>query len=150
MKTEIQWKCLHFEDMSPKYLYQVLQLRSAVFVLEQRCIFLDPDSKDLHCYHVMGLLNDELIATTRLLPPGLAYPQASIGRVATNIHYRKTGVGIALMQHSIRYCEQLFTKGPIKIGAHLYLQAFYQKFGFVPSSKVYMEDGIEHIEMLRT
>lgn len=149
MTTSVQWQCLHFENMSNIQVYQVLQLRSAVFVLEQTCAFLDPDDKDSNCYHVMGFINKQLVATSRLLPPNLAYPQMSIGRVATHIDYRRTGIGKKLMQHSIDYCERLFAKGDIKIGAQLYLRTFYETFGFVKTSEVYLEDGIEHIEMLR-
>jgi ElaA protein len=149
MKPEVQWQCLHFNEMTRLQVYQVLQLRSAVFVLEQACAFLDPDNKDMDCYHVLGFMSQQLVATARLLPAGLAYQELSIGRVATHKEYRRNGIGIGLMQHAIFYSEQLFSQQPIKIGAQLYLRTFYEKFGFIPTSNVYLEDGIEHIEMLR-
>jgi ElaA protein len=118
-----------------------------VFVVEQNCVFLDMDDKDQQCWHVGGWHEDRLVAYTRLVPPGLAYAEPSIGRVVTSPSVRKEGVGRKLMQYSIEKLFSLFGKQPIKIGAQLYLKRFYESLGFRQSSEGYLEDGIEHIEM---
>jgi ElaA protein len=117
-------------------------------VVEQKCIFQDADNKDLRSYHFMGMGDKELLAYTRLLPPGLAYEEASIGRVVNSPRVRNTGIGKELMRGSIRELYQLWGEQPIRIGAQLYLQKFYESFGFQQVSEIYLEDDIKHIEML--
>lgn len=145
----IEWVCKKFNDLSPYELYAILRLRSEVFVVEQNCIFLDMDNNDQHCYHFMGMVNNELAAYTRLVPPGIIYNQPSIGRVVTSPSVRKSGIGKVLMHKSIENIIQLYGNFPIKIGAQLYLKAFYESFGFQQTSDVYLEDGIPHIYMIR-
>ena len=145
----IAWTIKSFSELSPSALYGILKLRSEVFVVEQQCIFLDMDDKDQESRHVMGRLNDELVATCRILPPGLAYDEPSIGRVVGSPRYRGKGAGIALMENAIQETMRLYGTLPIKIGAQLYLKRFYESFGFVQCSETYMEDDIPHIKMLR-
>lgn len=144
---QLQWIEKKFEDLSPYQLYAILQLRNEVFVVEQNCVFQDADDKDQDSHHLMGFLNNKLVAYTRLVPPGVIYAEMSIGRVITSGTVRGRGVGKELMKQSIDYCYRLFDKGPIKIGAQLYLKSFYKSFGFQQISEVYLEDGIEHIYM---
>jgi ElaA protein len=146
---QIQWLLKKFEDLSPYELYAILQLRNEVFVVEQNCIFQDADDKDQASYHLMGFVNNKLIAYTRIVPPGEIYEQASIGRVVTSLSIRKSGAGKELMQQSIDAVYKLFGVQPIKIGAQLYLKRFYKSFGFEQVSDVYLEDGIEHIYMMK-
>ncbi len=146
---EIIWKCVSFQELSTEELYQILRLRSEVFVVEQQCLWLDCDNKDQESYHLMGWQENDLLAYTRLLPAGLSYNEMSIGRVATSPKSRGTGIGKVLMQKSLEEIEKVFGKEPIKIGAQLYLQKFYENFGFTQTSEIYIEDGIDHIEMLR-
>lgn len=138
-----------FETLTPYELYTIMQLRNEVFVMEQQCIYQDADNKDPHCHHLMVRENDFLVAYARLLPPGLAYHEMSIGRVISSPAYRKTGAGRLLVNRSIEACYTLFGKGPIKIGAQLYLKKFYESFGFEKTSEMYYEDNIEHIEMTK-
>lgn len=145
--SAIQWSLVSFEELSPAQLYDLLKLRSEVFVVEQQCIFLDMDDKDSHCYHLMGWQADKLVAYTRLVPPGISYEQASIGRVVTSPAVRRTGIGRELMERSIEAAKKLFKANILVIGAQLYLEKFYGSLGFYKSSEVYLEDGIEHIEM---
>jgi ElaA protein len=144
----VRWICKKFNDLTPAELYAIIRLRNEVFVVEQNCVFQDADNKDQGSWHLMGLKDNELIAYTRLLPAGLAYPEASIGRVINSIQVRRTGVGKELMQRSIQELYQLWGKQPIRIGAQLYLKKFYESFGFQQTSEIYLEDDIEHIEML--
>lgn len=146
---QIQWICKHFNDLLLTELYAIIRLRNEVFVVEQNCVFQDADNKDQQCFHLMGFINNELVAYTRLLDKGVAYNYASIGRVVTNTNYRNIGAGKLLMQQSIEQCYTLFGQQSIKIGAQLYLKKFYESFGFEQSSDVYDEDGIDHIEMIK-
>jgi ElaA protein len=146
----VNWVQKRFEELSPYELYAILRLRSEVFVVEQNCVFLDTDNNDQHCYHLMGMIDMELVAYSRLVPPGIIYSQPSIGRVVTSPSVRKSGIGKALMHQSIESLNQLYSNLPIKIGAQLYLKAFYESFGFQQTSDMYLEDGIPHIYMIRT
>ncbi len=143
------WILKSFDDLTPKELYSILRLRTEVFVIEQACIFQDMDNKDPYCFHLMGWHNDMLQAYTRLVPPGVSYKEASIGRVVTSGTARRTGVGKQLMTKSIEEINKLYGKTPIKLGAQCYLEKFYESFGFVPAGNVYEEDGIPHIEMVK-
>lgn len=145
----IQWTLKKFDDLSAIELYKIMQLRNEVFVVEQNCVYQDADNKDISSWQFMGLANEKLVAFTRLLPPGLAYGQASIGRVVTSPSVRGSGIGKELMERSIKEIKNLFGEVPIKIGAQLYLQKFYTSLGFVQTSEIYLEDGIKHIEMVR-
>lgn len=146
---QLHWLLKRFDELTPYQLYAILQLRNEVFVVEQNCVFQDADDKDQDSYHLMGFLDNKLVAYTRLVPAGVSYEQASIGRVVTAPSVRRSGAGKLLMQQSIESLYNLFGKVPIKIGAQLYLQHFYESFGFERISDIYLEDGIEHIYMLK-
>lgn len=148
MNQPVTWTVKKFDQLTPHELYAALRLRSEVFVVEQNCVFLDMDDKDQSSWHVFGWQDELLIAYTRLVPAGISYTEPSIGRVVTSPKMRKSGAGRILMQRSIEYCYNFFGKTSIRIGAQLYLQRFYESFGFQQSSEMYLEDGIEHIEML--
>ncbi|MBN8662980.1 MAG: GNAT family N-acetyltransferase [Chitinophagales bacterium] len=140
----------HFNELSATELYEIIRLRNEVFVVEQNCVFQDADNKDQDCYHLMLRQNDALAAYTRLVPKGVSYPDyMSIGRVVSSPAARRTGAGRAVMELSIEACYRLWGQAPIKIGAQLYLKRFYESLGFVQSSDVYDEDGIDHIEMIK-
>ncbi|GAA3953735.1 GNAT family N-acetyltransferase [Chitinophaga oryziterrae] len=145
----MQWIVKTFEELTTTELYALLRLRSEVFVVEQACAFQDMDDTDQLAVHVMGYIDDELAAYTRLFGPGIKYVYASIGRVVTSPKVRGSGAGRLLMEYSIATVEERFGKAPIKIGAQQYLQKFYTSLGFVQSSEMYLEDGIPHIEMIR-
>jgi ElaA protein len=118
-----------------------------VFVVEQDCVFQDCDDKDQQSYHYMGWQRDKLVAYTRLMPPGIAYANSSIGRVVTSSLVRGNKIGRELMKRSINKMIKLFGKVSITIGAQLYLKNFYESFGFIKTGDIYLEDGIEHIKM---
>ncbi|MBF9252723.1 GNAT family N-acetyltransferase [Pontibacter sp. 172403-2] len=142
--------CKAFDALTPYQVYDMLRLRSEVFVVEQTCIFLDQDNKDQQCIHVLLYDEQELVATARLVPRGLSYPDAvSIGRIVTSPRVRGTGVGKILVNMAIAACYRLYGAGPIRIGAQVYAKGFYESFGFEQSGEVYDEDGIDHIEMTK-
>lgn len=143
------WKLKPFEGLTPQELYQVMQLRIKVFVVEQNCPYQDADGKDLEAMHLMGYQDEELVAYARLLPQGVSYEHASIGRVVTDSAVRRTGVGHELMREAIRRVEIFYETTQITISAQLYLLEFYQSHGFVAVGEPYLEDDIPHIEMHR-
>ena len=145
----MQWLLKQFNDLSPRELYSILQLRNEVFIVEQNCPYQDMDNKDLHAFHLMGIKENKLLAYSRLLAPGISYSESSIGRVVSSPAVRRTGIGKKLMEESIAGINKLFHTGTIRIGAQLYLKKFYESFGFVQDSDVYPEDNIPHILMLR-
>ena len=129
-------------------MYQILELRNEVFVVEQNCPYQDCDGKDIKAHHLTGWDNDILVAYTRLLGKGISYPDAvSIGRVATSPKVRRKNIGKQLMLNSIQKIYDLYGRVPITIGAQLYLKRFYESFSFVQQGAVYSEDGIPHIIM---
>ncbi len=147
---KIDWSLKKFDTLSVLEMYEILKLRSEVFVVEQNCVFLDMDDKDQFAQHLQGRINGQLVAVVRILPPGLAYDEPSIGRVVSSPAYRKKGVGIELMKKAIEETISLHGQIKIKIGAQLYLKKFYESFGFIQCSETYMEDDIPHIKMIRS
>lgn len=145
----IRWECLPFEGLQPLIMYSLLQLRTAVFVVEQNCVFQDMDNHDQAALHLLGWDEEGLVACARLLPAGITYKEASIGRVATALRVRGKRVGRNLMSEAIDAIEDAYHSDCIKIGAQEYLRAFYESFGFVQCGLAYLEDGIPHIPMLR-
>ena len=145
----IAWRFARFGELSAREVHDILQARSAVFVVEQDCVFLDPDGVDPECWHLFG--RDEggpILAYCRLVPPGLKFPEASIGRVITIGAGRGRGLGRELMAEAVRHARGLWPGQPLRIGAQVYLEQFYGEFGFTKCSEPYDEDGIMHIEML--
>ena len=146
----IIWNIKSFEELTLTELYAVLKLRAEVFVVEQNCPYLDLDGKDLSCFHLIGINeNNELLVYSRLLPPKITFDEVCIGRVVSSPSYRKKGFGKELMKKSIETIYQKFGKVPIRISAQLYLKKFYENFDFLPTSTEYLEDNILHIEMLK-
>lgn len=149
MNQKLEWSLKSFDELTNNELYELLRLRNEVFVLEQKCIFLDQDNKDQKCYHLMGKDAGSLMAYSRIVPPGLSYQHPSIGRVVVSPFGRGKMYGVELMQKSIQSIQEYFGMEPIRIGAQLYLKKFYESFGFQQSSEIYDEDGIDHIEMTK-
>ncbi|MGH2553597.1 MAG: GNAT family N-acetyltransferase [Chitinophagaceae bacterium] len=145
----IEWVIRKFDELSPHELYSILQLRNIVFAIEQNCVYPDMDDKDQPSIHIMVLRHEQLIAYTRIIPPGIVYAEPSIGRVVTSPSARGEGIGKLLMEKSIEFVYNKFGTTPIRIGAQLYLKKFYSAIGFLPVGQIYLEDGIEHIEMIK-
>ena len=144
------WTCKTFDQLNRDELYEILRLRSAVFVVEQRCIYQDVDNFDQAAHHVMGLIGGEITCYARLLAPDTKYLTASIGRVVANRANRRRGYGKELLSFAIKQCEDLWPGLGITISAQQYLEGFYQRLGFVTASSPYLEDEIAHLKMVRT
>ena len=149
--TEWQWSS--FAQLSAYDVYAVLALRQDVFVLEQECLFRDIDDIDLQSTHLLGWqLRDgqrRLVAYLRYVPAGIAYRDASLGRVACARAARGMGLGKQLFAEGIRHADQQHPADSLRISAQQYLETFYAGFGFTTLSAPYLEDGIWHVDMLR-
>lgn len=146
----LDWQWKRFPELTLEQLYALLALRSEVFVVEQRSLYLDADGYDAGCFHLLGLTPEgRLGAYLRVLPPGLKYREPSIGRVVTAPWARRQGLGRELFARGVAFLDALHPGVPIRIGAQAYLQRFYEGFGFVREGEVYDEDGIPHIDMRR-
>lgn len=145
---KLTWVLKSFSDLTTTELYDILQLRNEVFVVEQNCVYQDVDGKDSSSLHLIAYDGGNLIAYCRLVEPGISFEEASIGRVITSQRYRGKGIGVKLIEKAIDHTLEHYNQKKIKIGAQLYLTTFYAKFGFVQTSEVYLEDGIEHIDMV--
>jgi ElaA protein len=146
---EITFKIKRFNELSVADLYDVLQLRSEVFVVEQNCVYQDIDYKDSKALHVLGYYQNELTAYSRLFDAGNYFEEASIGRVIVRQKFRKLHFGHELMRVSIEAIEDNFNQNAITISAQEYLKSFYESHGFVQTSEMYLEDDIPHIQMKR-
>jgi len=154
----MEWRFARFDDLAPREIHDLYRARVAAFVVEQDCVFQDLDGVDPECWHLLGFSpsprgegrgEGELVAYCRLVPPGVKFPEPSIGRVVTTQAARGTGRGRALMAEALARAEKLWPGRAIRIGAQHRLERFYEDFGFVTSSAPYDEDGILHVEMVR-
>ena len=144
---DIKFEIKRFKELSAYEIYAILRLRSEIFVVEQNCVYQDIDNKDQKAFHVIGTLNDAVVAYARLFNAGDYFVNASIGRVVIDQKYRDQKWGHLLMQTAINGVERHFDTIKITISAQLYLKNFYESHGFVQTSEAYLEDDIPHIEM---
>ena len=148
----IEWVCKHHSDLGLEQLYAILKLRSEVFVVEQRCAYLDPDGQDLDgdTCHLMGWDGDQLVAYLRLLDPESQGGDVVIGRVLTAPAGRGKGLGHEMMEQALKQAEKRWPEVPIYLSAQAHLQGYYGKYGFVVAGEEYLEDDIPHIGMRRS
>ncbi|MFS4466209.1 GNAT family N-acetyltransferase [Maribacter sp. 2210JD10-5] len=138
-----------FSELNITELYELLRLRSEVFVVEQNCVYQDVDDKDKTALHVLGKKEGKIVAYTRIFRPGDYFKEASIGRVVVAATERKFGFGKEIMIASIKAVENQLSYTTIKISAQCYLQKFYKSLGFESVGEEYLEDGIPHIGMIK-
>jgi ElaA protein len=143
----LEWTIKSFESLSVNELYNILRLRSEIFVVEQNCVYLDLDGKDQKALHLFGTFEGNIVAHARLFKPGISFVHASIGRVTVEAKHREKKWGHELMRQAIAGVLEHFGETEITIGAQLYLKKFYESHGFVQTSEMYLEDDIPHIQM---
>ena len=145
----LTWTLGRLHQLGPLDVYDLLALRSEVFVVEQTCVFQDPDGVDKQAHHLLGRdAQGCLQAVLRIVDPGVKYPEPSIGRVISAPSVRRTGVGRELMSQGLLQCANLWPGHGVRISAQARLQRFYESFGFKAASEPYLEDDIPHLEML--
>jgi ElaA protein len=143
------WQWSHFNELGSCDLYDIMSLRTAVFIVEQRCAYQDSDGIDRVSHHLWTRGADgEMAAYLRVVPPSARYAEPSLGRIATAARSRRTGLGRELVREGITRIDQLYGRVPIRIGAQRYLLRFYEQFGFVSTGLEYDEDDIPHTEMV--
>lgn len=140
---------LTFEELSTNKLYDLLRLRSEIFVVEQDCVYQDIDGKDERAIHVLGWEDDILVAYARCFKGGDYFTEASIGRVLVRDNYRKMGYGHKITNAAIKATKTQYKADKIKISAQTYLVTFYEHHGFKTVGDRYMEDGIPHVAMIK-
>jgi len=145
MKIEIKT----FNELTPLELYQILELRNNVFVVEQNCAYFDTDGCDQEANHLLIWDDVVLAAYARMIKPGVKYETSSIGRVVVHRKYRDLKLGHLLMEHAVKAVKNLYQTNTITISAQAHLQRFYSKHGFETFSEEYMEDDIPHVKMVR-
>tara|TARA_B100001778_G_C18555783_1_gene615279 strand:+ start:646 stop:1089 length:444 start_codon:yes stop_codon:yes gene_type:complete len=136
-----------FTELDIKEIYQVLRLRSQVFVVEQECIYQDMDNKDQRALHLLYKENNNIVAYTRIFKSGDYYKNPSIGRVVVSKNKRGNNIGKKIMLESVNYIKQNLKAKTIEISAQMYLENFYKELGFYAKGKEYLEDGIPHQRM---
>lgn len=150
MSQKIKWTLKSFSELNTEELYEILQKRQDVFILEQHCRYPDLDDKDKITLHLMGWIEDKLIAYSRVFPQHILFDDAaSFGRVLTDSSYRKLGLGKSLVKQLIDVIEQKLHTTKIRIEAQYYLVRFYEEFGFKAYGDTFMDAGVEHIMMVR-
>lgn len=147
--NNIIWKTKTFGEMTNEELYQILQVRSEVFVIEQNCNYQDLDNSDENALHLWAEENGKTIAYCRLFDVGVKYKETSIGRVLTVKSHRRRNLGRQMMKYAVQIIENRFSTPKIRISAQDYLIDFYQEFGFQSTEKKYLEDHLPHTEMFR-
>jgi len=148
LDTSANWSWRRFDELAVAELYAILQLRAAVFVVEQACPYLDPDGMDAPARHCLYVEDGRLLAYQRCLPPGAAFTESSIGRIVVAVSHRGTGLGRELVMRGIAFNRGHWPEHAIRIGAQSHLAAFYSSLGFVADGEPYLEDGIEHVHMV--
>lgn len=144
----MNWIIKSFSELTLDELYDLLKLRTDVFIVEQKCAYPDCDGMDKKAVHIFLVKNDKIAAYARVFSPGEVFPEAAIGRVVVRKEERGTGLSRELLERAIGYiCEEM-GEMRIKISAQSYLLSFYSSLGFLPVSNEYLEDGIPHIDML--
>jgi ElaA protein len=144
----MNWKIKKFNDLTITELYDILKAREEIFVVEQDCPYHDIDSKDQDAVHIFLEEKGQVICYLRILDKGVRFDEVSISRVITRAAYRRKGYGDKLMEKAIDYIEEVMGEKKIRISAQAYLGKFYGDLGFIRVSDIYLEDGIDHYEML--
>ncbi len=146
----MNWQIKSYKDLSKEEFHDIIQLRIAVFVVEQNCPYQELDDKDRDAYHLFGQDdNGKIVAVARILPEGISYEKDwSIGRVLILPEFRNRKSGYDLMEEAIRFIRKHAPEKQIRISAQAHLQSFYEKVGFTFTGRAYDEDGIPHIEMI--
>ncbi|NOQ72051.1 MAG: GNAT family N-acetyltransferase [Crocinitomix sp.] len=144
MTTEIK----HFSELTQDEFHDTIALRISVFVVEQDCPYQELDGLDKDAYHVLIKEEGKVIGTTRILKPGVAYAETAIGRVVSATDKRHLKLGHTLMEASMRFVKDEMKEQAVRLSAQSHLKGYYARYGFVPTGKDYLEDGIPHSEML--
>lgn len=151
LTAPVTWSDLAASEIDVRTLYDVLVLRSAVFVVEQDCVYQDPDGLDLLAgtRHLVGRFEGGITAYARLLAPDDHHEVPRVGRVIVSDAARGQQLGRRLMERALASCEEHWPGQAVELGAQAHLSGFYGSLGFLALSEPYDEDGILHVWMGR-
>lgn len=141
LRVQDQVRTATFSDLGPSVLYALLRLRSEVFVVEQNCVFLDLDGRDVEpsTIHLWLERDGAMLGYARVLP---GRDVSEIGRIVTPVELRGQGIGARLMREALARIG-----GPVALNAQARLSDWYEQFGFEIAGHAFMEDGIPHVPM---
>ena len=146
----MKFKVKKFSKLSVNELYDLLQLRQQIFVIEQNCIYLDVDGTDKTCLHLLGIIDKKIVAYARIIPAGVSYITPSIGRVVIDEKHRGKKYAYKLMQKAIELAINKMKAKKITISAQLYLKDFYENLGFKTVGNVYLDCNLPHLKMVNS
>ena len=135
-----------FQELTLDELYELLRIRSEVFVVEQDCVYQDLDYDDQPSVHLWLTKGDKIVAICRVCPAGTHMEEVSVGRVITT--ERGKGYGKRMMLEGVKAAQEHFGARRIEIEAQEYARGFYEQVGFRQSSEPFILDGIPHIKMI--
>ena len=149
MDDKLIWQIKHYSELSLNDFHDLIALRIKVFVVEQNCPYQELDGKDKKAFHLIGKsVEGETLGTLRILPLGVSYSEASIGRVVIDEKVRGQKLGHLMMKKALTFIENKFEENNVRISGQKYLKKFYEDLNFVDVGKEYLEDGIPHLEMV--
>ncbi|MEC9490179.1 MAG: GNAT family N-acetyltransferase [Halanaerobiales bacterium] len=137
-----------FSELNKQELYKIIEARINIFVVEQNCPYQECDNKDQDSFHLFYLDQNQIAAYLRIIPPGISYQEASIGRVLVKKEYRRKGLGFKMMEAAVAFIKNNFDSEAVRISAQEYILNFYQELGFKVVSDRYLEDDIPHYQMI--
>lgn len=136
-----------FHELNTEELYQILKLRSDIFVVEQNCVYPDCDGRDRHAHHLFVEQNNHVVGYLRILEKGQTFDQIAIGRLVVREDYRGIGLARHIMNKALLFIDEYLHEKVVRLSAQQYLVGFYESLGFRSISEGYVEDGIPHIDM---
>lgn len=136
-----------YSELTTDELYEILKHRCLIYVVEQNCNYLDMDDKDKNAKHIMILDDGKLVGYIRVMAAGVAYPEASFGRLTVKKEYRGLKLGRQLVEIAMDILLNQMGETEVKIQAQSYLEEFYKMFGFKSQGDYFMDCGIKHIYM---
>lgn len=148
----------NFNELTNLELYNIIRIREEIFVLEQNCVYVDCDQLDPFCdfLYVIEEMEDcdnydsnFIIGTLRIMPPGVKFDRLTIGRVVVAQKARRQGLANKMMNKAIQYIEDKYGRVEIELSAQYFARSLYEKSGFQVVSDIYLEDGIDHVRMIR-
>jgi len=147
MTDNLHYSLFSFEELSKELLYEILALRSKIFVVEQNIAYLDIDGNDQGCHHLCLMDKQKLVGYARLLPPSFKYLESAVGRLVIDKHYRGKKLGGQLMLHAVQNIWSMYGRQATLIEAQAQLRGFYESLGFIATTEPYMLEGLMHIKM---
>ena len=145
----MEWKIKDFKHLSVEELYNILELRNKVFIVEEEYLYQDLDEKDINAFHLYCINENKIIVVLRILKKETSYSGIYIGRVAVDEEYRRLGLGKKAVEKAIKFIQYKYGKELVKVSVQVHVRDFYKALGFKEVSDTYLEEDIPHIKMIK-